>query len=45
MSLIIAGLIAKGKTTIYNTDYLDRGYEFVEEKLARAGANIYREHF
>lgn len=42
MSLIIAGLIAKGKTTIYNTYHLDRGYEFLEEKLARCGANISR---
>lgn len=45
MSLIIAALVAKGTTTIYDTHHLDRGYEFLEEKLARLGANIYRENY
>jgi UDP-N-acetylglucosamine 1-carboxyvinyltransferase len=45
MALIIAGLIAKGRTTIYKIHHLDRGYELLEEKLARCGAKIYREYY
>lgn len=39
-SLVIAGLIADGKTIIENADYILRGYEGIVEKLARVGANI-----
>lgn len=41
-SLIIAGLIAEGVTSIYNLEYLDRGYENFVEKIQTLGANIKR---
>lgn len=41
-SLIIAGLIAKGTTEISRVYHIDRGYENIEEKYARLGAEIYR---
>ena len=42
-ALIVAGLMAKGETEIYETIYIDRGYERIEEKLCSLGANIRRE--
>jgi UDP-N-acetylglucosamine 1-carboxyvinyltransferase len=44
-ALIIAGLIAKGKTTINNIYQVDRGYERIEERLQKIGANIKRIKF
>ena len=41
-SLVIAGLMAEGYTTIYNAEYIDRGYEKIEEKYALLGADIQR---
>ncbi|MDD3386534.1 MAG: UDP-N-acetylglucosamine 1-carboxyvinyltransferase [Candidatus Pacebacteria bacterium] len=41
-SLIIAGLIAEGKTVIRNIYQVDRGYERLEERLKKLGANIER---
>ncbi|MEZ5478530.1 MAG: UDP-N-acetylglucosamine 1-carboxyvinyltransferase [Thiolinea sp.] len=41
-SLILAGLAAKGKTTVDRIYHTDRGYERIEEKLAGLGANIQR---
>lgn len=41
-ALIIAGIIADGKTEIYNIEYIDRGYENIEEKFRMLGANIER---
>lgn len=41
-SLIIAGLIAEGKTTIRNIYQIDRGYEKIEERLSKLGADIKR---
>lgn len=41
-SLILAGLIAKGETTINRIYHIDRGYESIEEKLSKLGANIQR---
>ena len=41
-SLIIAGLMAKGKTTIENIFQIDRGYERIEERLQKLGADIKR---
>lgn len=41
-SLIIAGLISSGKTTIKNIYQVDRGYEKIEERLQKLGANIRR---
>jgi len=41
-SLVIAGLVAEGYTTIYNAEYIDRGYEKIEEKFGLLGADIQR---
>lgn len=43
MSLLIAALCAKGKSTIYNIHQIDRGYERIDEKLRALGAHITRE--
>ena len=40
--LVIAGLIAKGETTIGRIYHLDRGYEHIEQKLLALGAKIAR---
>jgi len=40
--LVVAGLIARGTTTIERVYHLDRGYERIEEKLSRLGARIER---
>jgi len=42
MSLVIAGLAAKGETEINRIYHLDRGYERLEEKLQALGADIER---
>ena len=42
VSLILAALTAKGKTTINRIYHLDRGYEQIEKKLRKVGANIKR---
>ena len=42
-SLVIAGLIAKGRTDISRIYHIDRGYECIEEKFQSLGAKIYRE--
>ena len=41
-SLVLAGLVADGETTIGRIYHIDRGYERIEEKLAQLGANIRR---
>jgi len=41
-SLILAGLVAKGETVVDRIYHIDRGYDHIEEKLARLGANIQR---
>ncbi len=41
-SLILAGLVADGETTIDRIYHLDRGYENIEEKLGALGARIRR---
>lgn len=41
-SLVIAGLIAEGQTTVDRIYHLDRGYENIEQKLRNLGANIER---
>jgi len=41
-ALIIAGLIAKGRTVIDNVYQIDRGYERIEERLQKLGADIKR---
>jgi UDP-N-acetylglucosamine 1-carboxyvinyltransferase len=42
VSLVIAGLAAEGETTINRVYHLDRGFEALETKLARCGAEIER---
>ena len=42
VSLILAGLVAEGETTVHRIYHLDRGYETVEAKLAACGAEIER---
>ncbi len=42
VSLVLAGLAAKGETTVSRIYHLDRGYERLEEKLAACGADIER---
>lgn len=43
-SLIVAALAAEGETTINRIYHLDRGYEGIEEKLRKLGADIRREN-
>ena len=43
MSLIIAGLVAEGETSVARVYHLDRGYERLEEKLSAVGADIERD--
>jgi UDP-N-acetylglucosamine 1-carboxyvinyltransferase len=42
VSLVIAGMMAEGETTINRVYHLDRGFERLEEKLTRCGAQIER---
>jgi UDP-N-acetylglucosamine 1-carboxyvinyltransferase len=42
VSLVIAGLAAKGETTVNRIYHLDRGFERLEDKLSRCGAEIER---
>jgi UDP-N-acetylglucosamine 1-carboxyvinyltransferase len=42
VSLVLAGLAAKGETVVNRVYHLDRGYESVERKLAACGADIER---
>ena len=41
-SLVVAGLVARGATTVDRIYHLDRGYEGIEDKLSRLGARIRR---
>lgn len=43
-ALVLAGLAAKGTTTVCNLHHLDRGYENLDLKLRQLGANIERTH-
>lgn len=42
-ALVVAGLMAQGTTEIYQPEYIDRGYEHIEQKLCALGACIRRE--
>ena len=42
-ALVVAGLMARGVTEIYEPEFIDRGYEHIEEKLRSLGADIRRE--
>ncbi len=41
-ALVLAGLVARGTTTVNRVYHIDRGYEGIEKKLAALGANIRR---
>ena len=42
-SLILAGLVARGRTEVQRVYHIDRGYEAIEQKLQKLGAAIWRE--
>ncbi|SHJ73701.1 UDP-N-acetylglucosamine 1-carboxyvinyltransferase [Aureimonas altamirensis] len=42
VSLVIAGLVAEGETTVNRVYHLDRGFERLEEKLVACGADVER---
>ena len=42
VSLVLAGLAAEGETTVSRVYHLDRGFDRLEEKLSRVGADIAR---
>lgn len=42
-ALVLAGLVAKGRTDVHRIYHLDRGYERLEEKLLKLGAKVWRE--
>ncbi len=42
-SLLLAGLVARGRTEVHRVYHVDRGYERLEERLRALGANIRRE--
>ncbi len=42
-ALLLAGLVAEGKTEVHRVYHLDRGYEQIEEKFSKLGARITRE--
>ena len=41
-ALIVAALMAEGTSQVHNIHYVDRGYEFLEQKLLALGAKILR---
>jgi UDP-N-acetylglucosamine 1-carboxyvinyltransferase len=43
-ALVLAGLAAEGKTVVSRVYHLDRGYELLEKKLKKLGADIKRVH-
>lgn len=42
-ALVVAGLMANGVTEITGVEHIDRGYEYLTDKLSKLGANIWRE--
>jgi UDP-N-acetylglucosamine 1-carboxyvinyltransferase len=42
-ALILAGLVAEGRTEVSRIYHIDRGYEAIEKKLSALGAKIWRE--
>jgi UDP-N-acetylglucosamine 1-carboxyvinyltransferase len=42
VSLLIAALSAEGKSTIQNIEQIDRGYQYIDERLRKLGADIKR---
>jgi UDP-N-acetylglucosamine 1-carboxyvinyltransferase len=41
-ALVVAGLVAKGKTRVSRVYHIDRGYEHIEQRLVALGADIQR---
>ena len=41
-SLVIAGLVAQGRTEVRRVYHIDRGYEIIEEKFGQLGARMRR---
>lgn len=42
VSMLIAALAAQGKSTIHNIEQIDRGYQFIDDRLRALGADIKR---
>jgi UDP-N-acetylglucosamine 1-carboxyvinyltransferase len=42
VALLIAALSANGKSTIHNIEQIDRGYQFIDDRLKALGADIKR---
>jgi UDP-N-acetylglucosamine 1-carboxyvinyltransferase len=42
VALLIAALSAEGKSTIQNIEQIDRGYQNIDERLRKLGAQIKR---
>jgi len=42
-AVVLAGLVAEGETVIHNIEFVDRGYEHIDERLKALGADIKRE--
>jgi UDP-N-acetylglucosamine 1-carboxyvinyltransferase len=42
-ALVLAGLVARGQTQVHRVYHIDRGYERIEERVARLGGTIHRE--
>jgi UDP-N-acetylglucosamine 1-carboxyvinyltransferase len=42
VALLIAALSAKGTSTIHNIHQIDRGYQYIDQRLNQLGANIER---
>jgi UDP-N-acetylglucosamine 1-carboxyvinyltransferase len=45
VSLVLAGLVARGETHVLRVYHLDRGYENLETKLQGAGIDVWREEY
>lgn len=41
-AVVLAGLVAEGETVVHNVEFVDRGYECIDEKLRSLGAQIER---
>jgi UDP-N-acetylglucosamine 1-carboxyvinyltransferase len=42
VALLIAALSAQGKSTIYNIEQIERGYQHIDDRLRALGADIKR---
>ncbi|MFP5471582.1 MAG: UDP-N-acetylglucosamine 1-carboxyvinyltransferase [Bacteroidia bacterium] len=42
VALLIAAMSAEGKSTIHNIEQIDRGYQYIDTRLNKLGANIKR---